>query len=354
MRERRRCYRNRDDAPQRRILHALCVQVPVVAERDLLDAVVEARDLGPRAIRGSQVIGNISAVAVANLGEKEPTVAAALQRDFGDSRQVLAEDVAIAAHRRSELVKIDLLVEVTVFGGALVSLRVARVIKAAAVGGPLDAAAGGWIVHAGDDVRQPLSGGGVVDVRGALLAAIFGQRDRNITPIVRWLVEVDRGPAVAVVELIGVENHALSAHVCRRGQHHKQRLILRRLTLHREELLAIFEVVVLHRRRSKELADTGSDRGTLRDALEITAGRSVLLGDPTLDLGVRVVLEPAIVVDHGDAVVGVADGALWRGRVARVYGGSRHCDEDRAQRGDTRTAAQKQRRIAHEVGDAGV
>src|SRR6266851_1564614 len=150
MRERRRRYRNRDDAPQRGVLHALGVQVPVVAERDLLDAVVEARDLGPRAIRGSQVIRDLSAVAVANLGEKEPAVAAALQRDFGDSRQVLAEDVAIAAHRRAELVKIDLLVKVAVFGRALVSLRVPRVIKAAAVGCPLDAAAGGWIVHAGD------------------------------------------------------------------------------------------------------------------------------------------------------------------------------------------------------------
>src|SRR2546423_2585551 len=155
MRERRRCYRNRDDAPQRRILHALCVQVPVVAERDLLDAVVEARDLGPRAIRGSQVIGDISAVAVANLGEKEPAVAAALQRDFGDSRQVLAEDVAIAAHRRSELVKIDLLVEVTVFGGALVSLRGAGVVKTGAVGSPLDAAAGGLGISARARVPGP-------------------------------------------------------------------------------------------------------------------------------------------------------------------------------------------------------
>src|SRR5207237_1339233 len=80
---------------------------------------------------------------------------------------------------------------------------------------------------------------------------IFGQRDRNITPVVRWLVEVDRGAALAVIELIGVENYALSAHVCRRGQHHKQRLILRGLTLHREELPAEFEVVVLHRCRSK-------------------------------------------------------------------------------------------------------
>src|SRR6202049_3995835 len=202
MRERRRRYRNRDDASERRVLNALCVQVPVVAERDLLDAVVEARDLGPRPIRRSQRIGDIAAVAVANLGEQEAAVAAALQRDFGDSWQVLAEDVAIAAHRRSELVKIDLLVEVTVFGGALVSLRVARVIKAAAVGGPLDAAAGVWIVHSGDEVRQPLSGRSVVDVCATFLAAIFGQRDRNVTPVVRWLVEVDRGPTVAIVELV--------------------------------------------------------------------------------------------------------------------------------------------------------
>src|ERR1700687_5867243 len=100
MRERRRRYRDRDDASERRVLHALCVQVLVVAARDLLDAVVEARDLGPRAIRGSQVIGDIAAVAVANLGEKEPSVAAALQRDFGDSWQGLAGDGAIAAHRR--------------------------------------------------------------------------------------------------------------------------------------------------------------------------------------------------------------------------------------------------------------
>src|ERR1700730_19119152 len=147
MRERPRRYRNRDDASERGILTALGVQVPVVAERDLLDAVVEARNLGPRAIRGSQVIGDIAAVAVANLGEKEPPVAAALQRDFGDSRQVLAEDVAIATHRRTDLVKIDLLIEVAVFGGALVSLRVARVIKTATVGSPLDAAAGSRIVQ---------------------------------------------------------------------------------------------------------------------------------------------------------------------------------------------------------------
>src|SRR3977135_2464011 len=103
-----------------------------------------------------------SSVAVAHLGKQEPAVAAAVQRDFGDTRQFLAEDVAIAARRRAEHVKIDLLVEMAIFGWALVSLRGARGIKPAAVGGPLDAAAGGRIIHADDDILHPLSVSGVV------------------------------------------------------------------------------------------------------------------------------------------------------------------------------------------------
>src|ERR1019366_6600096 len=118
--------------------------------------------------------------------------------------QFLAEDVAIAGRGRAELVKIYLLIEVAVFGRTLVALWVARVIKAATVGRPLDAAAGGRVVHAGDDVRQPLSARCLINIRGALLAAILGQRNGNVAAVVRWLVEVDRGPALAAVELVGV------------------------------------------------------------------------------------------------------------------------------------------------------
>ena len=57
---------------------------------------------------------DLAAVAVAHLREQIVAVAAALEFDFGDAREVPADDVAIGADRRAELVEPDRLVEVPV------------------------------------------------------------------------------------------------------------------------------------------------------------------------------------------------------------------------------------------------
>ena len=69
-----------------------------------------------------------------------------------DARKIFADDVGVLFGIGTQLMEINLLVEVGVFRCALVALGIARVIKARAVGLPSDAAAAGGEIHARHDV----------------------------------------------------------------------------------------------------------------------------------------------------------------------------------------------------------
>ena len=76
-----------------------------------------------------------------------------MQLDLGNAGKILADNVSVLAAVGAQLVKINLLIEVRVVGRALISLGIARVVEAAAVLVPVDAAAGRREIHARDGVR---------------------------------------------------------------------------------------------------------------------------------------------------------------------------------------------------------
>ena len=208
-----------------------------------------------------------------------------------------------------------------VLGRPLVALRVARVVEAAAIGVPFDASARGRISHAGNHIVQAAAGRHVVDIRGAVLAAVGGKRHHDALAVVGRPEEVDRSAARRIEE-IGVEHDALAADVARNRQGHQHGLILRRLQFQREESAAVLEVVTPHGRRAQQLADASGDRRALRKRVEVAPRERILLRDPAFHFGTRVILEPAKIVDHRHAMIGLGDGTL-RGRwVVRPRGES--------------------------------
>ena len=128
---------NRDDPAQQRILDRHCIQPSVFAEDDVLEPVGEAGDLHPLPGGIAHVERDLAAVAVAHLGQQVFAIAIAFQRNLGNAREVAADDKAIRADRRAELVEPHGLVEVAVSRRTLAFLWIARVVEAAANWRPL-------------------------------------------------------------------------------------------------------------------------------------------------------------------------------------------------------------------------
>src|ERR1700686_5907420 len=93
--------------------------------------------------------------------------------DFGNARKIFADHVFVLLRFGAQFVKVDLLKEVSVFGGPLVALGIARVIKAGALSIPVQAAAGGGKVYARHAIGELLAGGDFEDASLAVLRSVF-------------------------------------------------------------------------------------------------------------------------------------------------------------------------------------
>src|ERR1700733_4119792 len=118
------------------------------------------RELRPLAGGAHQIVSELAAIAIGNRNQQPAAVVAGVQQNLGDARKILSDDVGVFFGVGAESVKVDLLVEVGVFGRTFVSLRITRVVEAGAVGLPGDAAATSGEVDSRDHVRQFRGGGG--------------------------------------------------------------------------------------------------------------------------------------------------------------------------------------------------
>src|SRR5882762_8970290 len=82
---------------------------------------------------------------------------------FGNAREVLSDDIGVVTRRAAEFVKVNLLIEIHVFPGTFVVLRIAGVVKAARVFVPGDAASPRGILHARNYLRKFPAGGSFED-----------------------------------------------------------------------------------------------------------------------------------------------------------------------------------------------
>ena len=96
----------------------------------MLDRIAELVDLLPDAVVAANEVLDFAAIAVAHRRQDRVAVRRGIQCDFCDSRKVLPELVPILGHRRSEFVKVNLLIEIEVLLWTLAFTRITRVEKA--------------------------------------------------------------------------------------------------------------------------------------------------------------------------------------------------------------------------------
>ena len=141
----------------RRVFAREQVERRIHAEFDGDDSVFKVGELGPLAVGVHQIVRELAAIAIGDGSEQPAAVVTGVELNLGDAREIFADDVGVLFRIRAELVKINLLVEVGVFGRALVALRITRVVETGTVGLPRDAAAAGGEVHARNNVTQFLA-----------------------------------------------------------------------------------------------------------------------------------------------------------------------------------------------------
>ncbi len=226
--------RQPQDLAAGRVLAREQVERGISAELDRDNAVFEARELSPVAVGIHEVVGELAAIAVADGGEQPAAVVAGMKLSFCDARKIFPEDVGVLRGIAAQLVKVNLLKEVGVFGGTLIALRIAGVIKAGAVGLPGDAAAGGGEVDAGNDVAKLLAGSDFKHMCSGVFRAVLGERGRNVFTAER---RHDRNPRRAIPWRggVGIEDDASAGRVVGRAHHDQQRLLQRRLVFFGEQ-----------------------------------------------------------------------------------------------------------------------
>src|SRR5580658_1025978 len=96
----------------------------------------------------------LAAVSVGHARKNELSVFAGIERDLGDTWEVLAQRVQILLRLCTQTVKIDLLIEIEVRRGPFTRARVARIVEARSVRVPRQAAARGSPIHAWNYVRE--------------------------------------------------------------------------------------------------------------------------------------------------------------------------------------------------------
>jgi len=113
----------------------------ILTKDRLRDSVGKLRELCPLVVGGKKEMFKLAPISVGDGGEEVVPVAGGTKLNFGDAREVLAKNVGVLGDGSPELVKIDLLEEIEIRGGALARARVARVVDAGCIRIPSEAAA---------------------------------------------------------------------------------------------------------------------------------------------------------------------------------------------------------------------
>ena len=269
----------------------------------------------------------LAAVAVRHRDEERAPVAPGLEPGLRDAGELLAQDVRVGARRGPQAVPVDLLEEIPVRWSSLLSLRVAGVVDAGAVGRPGRAAAPGREAGAGDDLAQRFPGARLEEIERSILAPALRHRHRDLAAVEGRDVPVD-GQRTLPPAYVRIHHHPLARGIVGRLQGDEQRLLQGRLVLQGEERPgAVLDVVVARGRLRVQGLQPIAQRGPAGQRVEMGAGRPVLGFHPGPHLGARRVFEPAVVLDDGDAVVGIGRRPLAGGRpfgAGREHGRSQY------------------------------
>ena len=243
------------------------------------------------------------------------------ENDFGDLRKALAQHPLVQLGGRAERVEIDLLEKAAIrfrpFGA-----RIARVPEAFVVGGPGEAAAAGRILHARDRLEFFLAGCGVEHMQRADLAAVLRQRDGDQLAVMARPVPIHCGMP-ARIELVRIQHDLFLVRIQVGPQRHQARLLAARVEAQREDPVAgRHETDMARAVGAGQGIELRPDRGAGGQPVQIGPRPAVFRGGPGRDLRIGGILEPAIGIGDGDAMIAVADHCDLGRRRALVGGDS--------------------------------
>ncbi len=171
---------------------------------------------------------------------------------------------------------------------------VARVPIALGIGHPGHRAAGGRVLHAVDRRLELLAVRHVIDVQRAVLAAVLGERHRDLGAIRRGRVPVDLGMAARVQD-VGVQHVAPRTRVGRRIHDDQPGLLPGGVLIEGEDVVgAGLKAGDLGRGRLDHAADLLGDGLSSWQGVEVGPCADVLGVAPGLHLGIVGVLQRAV------------------------------------------------------------
>ena len=314
-RELRFIERHPENFAARRIRARKQIERVIASDPRLLDLIAELRQLLPGSIRPEQVMRDIAAIAILDLGDDCFPVARSLQRDLGDPRKVFAGRISVARIRRPEFMKINLLIEIQIAIGPLALSRITRVVNSRAIRVPRRAAGGRRILHVRDRVRQRFPRRDLVKVQRPIFTAALRKRDRHHLAIERRHKPIDRRRALGI-HRIRIEQHLFRFQIVGRGERHQHRLLLRRLEFHREQNARPRDERRIARRSFREpLRQCFLHHRPVRQLVEISACPRVLRIRPGFDFRRIVLLQPLIRIFDFDALILIRHRLLRRLRI---------------------------------------
>ena len=138
------------------------------------DLVGESSDLRPLSCGIEQIMSELAAIAVSDRDQQISAIVGRAQLDFRDARKIFADDVSVGTGRRTDLVKIDLLVEIGVLSRTLIALRIAGVVEAGRIFVPGHVATRRWELDTRHDIREGFTGRDFEYMHRTVFTPVFG------------------------------------------------------------------------------------------------------------------------------------------------------------------------------------
>src|SRR5205085_3661318 len=117
------------------ILMAQQINVVIWVESGFGGHVREIRQLRPMTTSQNEMF-KLSAIAIFNFAQNDAAIFGGLQMDFGNFWKLFTESISILIERRADFMKINLLIEMDVFGGPFGVLRIPRIVESGCIAIP--------------------------------------------------------------------------------------------------------------------------------------------------------------------------------------------------------------------------
>src|ERR1700730_12608472 len=138
---------------------------------------LELGDLFPTLVGAINEMLEVAPISVGHGGHDVVRLDVRLKIHFCDLGKLFSDGIDVFRFRSSDLVKVDLLEEVSISRGSLSFARIAGIENALPIFGPGRAPAAGGILDMFDQIRQLFAGGRIEESEVTIFTSIFGKRN---------------------------------------------------------------------------------------------------------------------------------------------------------------------------------